>query len=65
MQRKKNTISFHLYMKFKYKTNKQTYENRNRNIDTEEKQVVAEGKEDVGMSEINRYNFYLQNESEG
>ena len=52
-------------MKFKYKTNEQTYENRNRNIDTEEKQVVAEGKEDVGMSEINRYNFYLQNESEG
>ena len=52
-------------MKFKYKTNEQTYENRNRNIDTEEKKAVAEGKEDVGMSEIKRYNFYLQNESEG
>ena len=59
MQRKKSTISFHLYVKFKYKTNEQTYENRNRNIDTEEKQVVAGGKEDVGMSEIKRYKLLV------
>ena len=59
MQRKKSAISFHLYVKFRYKTNEQTYENRNRNIDTEEKQVVAGGKEDVGMSEIKRYKLLV------
>lgn len=30
------------------------HENRNRNIDTEEKQLVAGEKEDVEMSEIKR-----------
>ena len=35
------------------------HENRNRNINTEEKQVVAGGKEDVGMSEIKRYKLLV------
>ena len=46
-QRKTNIVWFHLYVESK-KTNEQMSQNRNRVIDTENKQVLARGDGDGG-----------------